>query len=166
MICDTRFDLPYLPMPNKVDTVISDLPAPAELTSTGFVFAIMPDKSLVLARNARRGLEIPGGHIEAGETAIVAARREAFEEAGCTFDEIIPLGYLNAITTGQRPINYKYPYPNSYQQFFTGLVQEKHQYVENDECLTPVVVAPKDVPKHLNKGMVAFYNHAVTLLFG
>jgi 8-oxo-dGTP pyrophosphatase MutT (NUDIX family) len=43
----------------------------------------------------RRGLDIPGGHVQDGETSIVAVgRREALEEAAITLGDLNLIGYL------------------------------------------------------------------------
>lgn len=63
-------------------------PAPAAL-----VFPFYGDR-IVLADIATRGWCIPSGHIEPGETAEQAVRREAEEEAGATLGRVVYLGYF------------------------------------------------------------------------
>ena len=46
----------------------------------------------VLTRHSKRGLEFPGGKVEKNETAVQAALRELFEEAGGEAQQLIPLG--------------------------------------------------------------------------
>ena len=160
----TRYDVGYLPVPNQVTAIIDPVVAPQELAPTAFVFPIMRDRSLVMARNIRRGLEIPGGHVEPGETLEQAARREALEEGLCKVPVLIPLGYLQMTTSGPKPEGYKYPYPVSYQQFYTGIVEGFADYVGNDECFEPELVVAGDLPEVLDPGMVAFYWEAIKLL--
>lgn len=163
MIINTRTNVKYLPLPNTVEAVISNKLAPAELTATAFVLPIK-DGQLVMANNTRRGLEIPGGHVEVGETLIQTAEREAFEEAGCTFVRLIPLGYLRNRTEGAKPEGYKYPYPLSYQQFFVGEVAEIVEYVDNDECSAPQTVHADQLAEIVDPYVVAFYREAIKLV--
>ena len=160
----TKYDVKYLPVPNQVTAIIDPVQTPPELTATAFVFPIMRDRSLVMARNTRRGLEIAGGHVEAGETLEQAARREALEEGLCKVPVLLTLGHLQMTTGGPKPEGYKYPYPVSYQQFFTGIVEGFADYVGNDECFEPELIAPGDLPEVLDPGMMDFYNEAVRLL--
>jgi 8-oxo-dGTP diphosphatase len=46
----------------------------------------------VLTNHKKRGLEFPGGKMEAGETLEEAARREVYEETGAVLSELLRLG--------------------------------------------------------------------------
>lgn len=56
------------------------------------VFLVGLRAGRVLAIENDRGWDLPGGHIEPGETPIEALRREVLEEAGAVFDDAQPYG--------------------------------------------------------------------------
>jgi len=153
----------YLPKPNQVSFIESDQLAPNELTKTSFMIPFMTDGRVVMARNVRRGIEIPGGHVEFNETLTKAAHRECFEETGCWVSHIKPLGYFEMKSQGQVPDDWKYPHPLSYQQFFVGQVMYQESYHENDECLTPVVLSDISL---LNDQQQLLINLGRKLMFG
>lgn len=140
-IVNTRPDVPYLPTPNRVELVFDNTQPRSDLTRSSFVIPVMPDGSIVMAWNRRRGMEVPGGHIDPGETQEQAARREGGEEVGVTLGRLEVLGHLRMSSSGKAPEGWRYPHPLSYQSFFAARVLDIAEYVENDECLKPRIVS-------------------------
>ena len=112
----------WLPQPNTLEIILTDETAPAELTATAFVVPLFDNDDMLLAQNTRRGVEIPGGHVDPDETFEQAARREAIEEVGVLLNDLHAIGYMRMTCTGAMPEGYRYPFPISYQQFFTARI--------------------------------------------
>lgn len=58
------------------------------------------DKFVFAYNKKRKGWEIPGGHIEEGETWQEAAKREMYEETGATKIKVIPVSIYKISTYG------------------------------------------------------------------
>lgn len=141
-------DLPYLPAPSVAELLITDVLAPTRLTPTTFAIPYSDD-GIWVANNTRRGLEFPGGHVEPGESISKGARRETVEETGLLVKNLQPIGVkvcrAHHDDNGRREDlsvqdGYRYPYPNSFMQFWMGEVAERFRYHENDECLSPLFI--------------------------
>lgn len=162
-------DVPYIPVPNVVDVLITDQVAPTELNPTAFIFAFLPDGSLVLANNVKRGGEVCGGHIDPGETADIAAIREGREEAGIRVGAVAPIGIFRSHTTGLKPepgmTRREYPHPVSTQQFFVGIVELLEPYKANAESHGPLIVPPESAERTLKSKEFVLYKHAMATLF-
>jgi len=156
-----KADVSYLPKPNYVQFVADDTIQHPDLTRTAFMVPLMPDGSVIMAMNRRRGIEFPGGHIDPGETSCAAAHRETVEETGYWVSHIKALGYLVQCSEGVKPADYHYPFPTSFQQFYTADVMSFEPYVENDECLSPIIVRPWEARKMLDDHRYAIYKAAI-----
>jgi 8-oxo-dGTP pyrophosphatase MutT (NUDIX family) len=136
------YDVPYMPKPNRVEVVITDIEPPDHLSPTAFMMAVAPDGRVAYAVNARRGIEVAGGHIDPGETPREAAEREAVEEVGARVEDVRQLGFLRCISDGEPSAEYleKYPWPVSFQRFYAGRISEIVAHTMPEECHDPVLL--------------------------
>ena len=88
-------DATFLPGPFPHD-------APADWA---LVFPFYGDR-IVLAEIPGRGWCIPSGKVEPGETALLAARRECWEESGATLARLAPLGRFQRTDTATGETRY------------------------------------------------------------
>ncbi len=115
-------DIVWLPKPNEASTILSATMPPLELVTTALAI-IFSDDCLLMTNLRHRGWDIPGGHIEPGETPAEAVRREVYEETGAKLDLLHLLGYQRLRLLGPKPSAYNYPYPDCYQVFYWGQVE-------------------------------------------
>ncbi|UGQ13118.1 NUDIX hydrolase [Yinghuangia sp. ASG 101] len=113
--------VPWIPVAHRIDLVIgAETPVAHEVTSV-FVFARDARARVLLTRVDRpgRGWEVPGGHVEAGESPRAAAARELAEEAGLAVaaGELVPFGGHRVALFGAPPPDYRYP-GRAYQAAF------------------------------------------------
>lgn len=86
---------------------------PKNIISTA-VGAIVSWNNQLVVVHTSRGWDLPGGHIESGESLEEALRRELYEEIGVTsFDKIDLFGYLKIVNPDEKKINKAtgVPYP-------------------------------------------------------
>ena len=78
----TYHDVPWLPAGSYVEVWTGEEPTDPSLTTSAFAFAFDDDGRMLLAKVRSRGYDLPGGHVEPGETAEDAVKRECREETG------------------------------------------------------------------------------------
>lgn len=139
-------DVEGLPLPNEVRLVISDVFPEKELITCSFVIAFEGD-NLLLTKVSDRGWDIPGGHIEAGETPEEAAIRELYEETGARVGKLELLGYEWIRLRGDQPAGYTYPFPDSYMVFYCGKMISMEAHVPNQETVERALFNPEQAGK-------------------
>ncbi|MEV5498974.1 NUDIX domain-containing protein [Nonomuraea fuscirosea] len=76
--------VPWIPVAHRLDVILSESLPPAERTTSAFAFVSDEGGRTLMTCVGRegRGWDIPGGHLEPGESAVDAASRELYEETG------------------------------------------------------------------------------------
>ncbi|GGT22040.1 NUDIX hydrolase [Nonomuraea spiralis] len=76
--------VPWIPVEHRLDVILSSALPPADRTTSAFAFVSDDTGRTLLTRVDRvgRGWDVPGGHLEAGESATEAVVRELQEETG------------------------------------------------------------------------------------
>lgn len=103
--------------PNQIELHAGSRAPDPQTSAAAFIFS----EGKILAVKVRaRSWDIPGGHIEAGETTLEALHREVLEEAGLVLGtaplECVGWTHLEVLT--RKPEGYKYPYPHTYQVLY------------------------------------------------
>ncbi|NIK76141.1 8-oxo-dGTP pyrophosphatase MutT (NUDIX family) [Paenibacillus castaneae] len=149
-----------LPLPNETRLVLSNILPSSELITCSFVLAFQED-ALLLTNLYDRGWDIPGGHIERGESPAQAMQRELYEETGALIESPHVLGY-ELIRLFSKPIHYKYPFPDSYMVFYCAKIVRMDAFEGNIETKGRGFFKPEDA-YHIPwvKGNRAFYEEAL-----
>lgn len=154
-----------LPLPNETRLVLSNVLPQHKLITSSFVLAFQ-DNELLLTNLNERGWDIPGGHIELGESPMQAMKRELYEETGAVIDSPQVLGH-ELIRIYKEPENYKYPFPDSYMVFYCAKIIKLDDFKSTNETKGRGLFKPEDAYKipwvHRN---LAFYEDALRKVAG
>lgn len=131
-LVETRRDIPWMPAQSEGRLFVADEMPPRELCRTAFGF-VFDGERVLLTRLSDRDWDIPGGHIDPGETPEVAAVREVWEETSARVEVIEPLGFQELEVFG--PERETRPHPVSYQVFFWTRLVELCPFRKTDESV-------------------------------
>ena len=120
-ILGTGYNIPWLPQPNEISLILDDSLPPQALMTSAFAL-VFCEGNFLMTKLHHRGWDIPGGHIDPGETPEQTVRRELMEEAAVELGAIRLFGYQKIRLLGEVPNGYRYPYSTSYQVFYLGYV--------------------------------------------
>ncbi|MEM7124945.1 MAG: NUDIX domain-containing protein [Chloroflexota bacterium] len=131
-IIESERNISFLPIPNEAQVVLDIQLPPFELITSALGLVFDGDRVL-LPKLIDRGWDIPGSHIEPGESPEEAFHREVFEELAAKLNQVGILGYQKFIIQAPKPEGYKYPHPVSYQAFFWATVETLEPFVPTVE---------------------------------
>jgi 8-oxo-dGTP diphosphatase len=140
-------DVEWLPKPHELTLMATAEMPPAELCTSAYVLAFDGDR--LLMSDLDRGIDIPGGHIDAGEEPEAAMRREAKEETGATIGAATLFAVQKITLKGPKPDGYAYPYPESYQLMYLSTRVTPGEFVKDDDSRGGLFIDPsqaKDIP--------------------
>ncbi len=164
-VIQAQKDLLWVPRPNTVViSATSEMPPP-ELCTAAYVLAFDGDN--LLMADLDRGVEMPGGHIDPGETPEQAMRREVLEETGATVGAARLFAVQKMTITGPKPEGYTYPYPVSFQLIYIAQGVKQGTFIRDDDSKGGVMISPeaaKDIPwLHTNREL---YDYAFAIKDG
>jgi len=139
-------DVAFLPKPNEVALVLADeLPAASAVTAA---FGLVFDGDCLLLtqlRDATRAWDLPGGHVDPGETPEAAMQREVYEETAIHVERPRLFAYQRLSMLGLKPAGYPFPYPHSYLVFYRAAVRRIDPFVPTEEVQARAFLPPEQV---------------------
>jgi 8-oxo-dGTP pyrophosphatase MutT (NUDIX family) len=122
--------------------------------TTAFVLAFDTSRRVLLTRVDRpgRGWDVPGGHVEDGESPAHAAARELAEETGLVVPpaDLEPVGGQRITLLAEPPPGYRYP-RRAYMAFHTlrlDVAGQPTRPAPGSECGEAAWLAAEDVRRH------------------
>lgn len=151
-IIEHKTNLFFVPQPNEYHLVLDDVMPPIALITSAFGLIFDGDRFL-MTNLVKRGWDVPGGHIEAGEAPEETVRRELLEETAVIPQSLTLFAHAKITIHADKPDNYKYPHPVSYMVFYVGGVGEIrpfHPTVEAEarQFFPPIQAKQKRWVKH------------------
>jgi 8-oxo-dGTP diphosphatase len=153
-------------IPVKISTYLSDSMAPEKYISSSRSIVFKGNSVLVISQDNRHQYILPGGTLEPGESPLEALHREILEETGWTIGNIKHIGFMHLHNTGNKPPDYKYPFPDSiWSIFISEAIEYKPEMKIPDEWVYDSefrdIIEVKQLP--LDKGELLLLDEALKL---
>ena len=136
-------DIRWLP-PGAEITLIKSTELPAIELVTAVLTLCFSGNRLLMIKHDERGWDIPGGHIEPGETLEETLRREVLEEAGATLSELKCFAHFKTHLNGAKPLAYQYPYPTAYMVCYLSKLGSLTEFKGEFETSDRILLSPKE----------------------
>ena len=110
---------------------------PIELCASSYAFVFKNGALLQIdlreGERPTRQLDIPGGHVDSGEHPEESIVREVFEETGVVVKVSKLIACKKVIVKGEKPSDWKYPYPDGYMLFDLCEIVEEKDFDGNED---------------------------------
>ena len=106
---------------------------PDDLPITAVLSVPILNKKIVMVKHTNSVWDIPGGHLEVGESWQEAINRELFEEAGIIVDYQQIIGYFKITTENSQNFENKYPSPSAILVTLSFVQKKKIGWRMNNE---------------------------------
>lgn len=147
----TEKNVDFIQVENVVETFLSDILPSVDDCASAYSFVFKNDALLQteLRKGERptRRLDIPGGHVDSGETPNMAVERETFEETGVIVRVVRLVGYKRVTILGPKPEGWEYPYPTGYMAFYLCEIIEELPFEGNEDTHGRVWLKKEDFEK-------------------
>lgn len=139
----SKQNLDFMPCPNEYHLILDNALPPQALITAALGLIFDGDRFLMTRLNAR-GWDIPGGHIEPGESPRTAVIREIYEETAVHVRDLQLFAYEKFVVHGSIPEGYQYPCPVSYQVFYLGHVATFDPFTPTSETQARKLFTPEE----------------------
>lgn len=132
-------NVPWMQKPNDYETWRSSTYPPRHLITAVFAVVQKDNSFLFVKYNndpaSGRQYDLPGGHIDQGETPEETIVREVLEEACVLVRPVMPVGYYRCFIHGLQKVPDKYPFPESYMAIVYCTIVEERPFIKQHETI-------------------------------
>ena len=130
---------------NRVTSILDDQAPRADLVTAGFALAFDGENVLLtFVDRPGRGWEVPGGHVEPGESVREAIHRKVMEEAGAEIELLGCIGHDRYDDLAKERRSSHYPFPTSYMVFYAARVMTLQPFSPSEECTDRRLFTPEE----------------------